>query len=312
MAVENEDIRVHERWSYGLAHAVLIYLVALLLTIPAFMVTYPLVPELILPIGDGIKIDHFLTFVFWVGIFIIVVRKLQLWIYGFLVALMLVITVTGLTGKYGFGDLYHDYASFVQLLYERSNGGSMAAERLATFQDSETLLKAMDTMHPSVRNYAVESATMNFSGVATSEEEQVLIHSFSVFKEINSHWKYVADPEGVEYIAKASETVEHLSGDCDDHAVLMASAIRAVGGKVRLVRTKAHIYPELFIGDEQAMERAADLIRNELFKQTAHNESLFHHTDADGSIWLNLDYTKKYPGGELMDEQIVGILENVE
>ena len=36
---------------------------------------------------------------------------------------------------------------------------------------------------------------------------------------------------------------------------------------------------------------------------------LYHHTDADGQHWINLDYTRNYPGGELMNEEIVGVLE---
>ncbi len=308
MSKKQNSHAIHERWSYGLAHAVLIYLVALLLAIPAFMITYPLVPELLLPIGNGVKVDHLLTFVAWVGIFVIVVRKLQFWVYSSLVVLMVMVTVTGLTGKYGFVDLYHDYASFVQSLYQRSHNGTMASDKLASFQDANKLREAMDVMHPTVRNFAVKAATKNFAGVAQSEDEQILVQALSIFKEINSNWKYVADPLGAEYIAAASESVEHFSGDCDDHAVLMASSIRAVGAEVRLIRTKAHIYPELLIGDAEVMDRMADLIRNKLFVQTAAGATLFHHTDTDGSIWLNLDYTKKYPGGELMDEQIVGIL----
>jgi hypothetical protein len=168
----------------------------------------------------------------------------------------------------------------------------------------------MDPMNADVRNYAVSAATKNFDGIATDEKEQVLIQSFSVFKEINSKWKYVADPKGQEYIATAAESLEHFSGDCDDHAVLMAAAIKAIGGEVRLIRTRAHIYPELFVGDNQRMQRVEYLIRNKLFKGTVGDQPLFHHTDDDGGIWLNLDYTRKYPGGEIMDEQIIGIIQD--
>lgn len=304
-----EQMPAHERWSYGLAHAVLIYLVALLLTLPAFMIIYPLVPELIIPVHDGIKVDHMITFVGLVGIFIIVVRKLQFWVYGIMLLIMCVITLTSLTGRYGFIDLYQDYALFVRDLYDHGNGTQMGKGRLADFQDSERLELAMDYLDSEVRNFAVMSATKNFLGVATNEQEQSLIQALSVFKEINSKWKYVADPLSEEYIARASESVALLAGDCDDHAVLMASAIRAIGGRVRLIRTKAHIYPELYVGNTEQMARAEYLIRAVLFKKEIGNEPVFHHIDDDGANWLNLDYTRKYPGGEIMDESIVGILQ---
>lgn len=301
----------HEKWSYNLAHAVLIYLVSLLLTLPAFMIIYPLVPELILPISGGIKVDHLLTFVVLVGIFIIVVRRLQLWVYGSLLVVMVGITVTSLVGEYGFVDLYRDYAAFIQDLYEQGSEANMAKGRLADFKDASLLRDAIQPMDPDVRNFAVKAATKNFEGFAADEQEQTLIQSLSIFKEINSRWKYVADPKGQEYIATAAESIEHLSGDCDDHAVLMAASILAIGGDVRLIRTKAHIYPELYVGDLRRMQRVEYLIRSKFFKEHLTNEPLFHHVDDNGDIWLNLDYTRKYPGGEIMDEEIIGIISDI-
>jgi len=37
-------------------------LVALLLAVPLFLILYPFVPELVLPIGKGFRVDHLLTF----------------------------------------------------------------------------------------------------------------------------------------------------------------------------------------------------------------------------------------------------------
>src|SRR6188472_3594881 len=41
---------------YGIAHAVLVYLVALLLTLPLFIIVYPFVPEMVLPVGEGVRL----------------------------------------------------------------------------------------------------------------------------------------------------------------------------------------------------------------------------------------------------------------
>ena len=51
------------------------------------------------------------------------------------------------------------------------------------------------------------------------------------------------------------------------------------------------------------------LIRKQLFTREVGDAPLYHHTDADGQHWINLDYTRNYPGGELMNEEIVGVLE---
>ena len=53
---------------------------------------------------------------------------------------------------------------------------------------------------------------------------------FPFFKEIKSKWQYVPDPKLEEYYAPATETYYHLSGDCDDYSIFMASCILAVGG----------------------------------------------------------------------------------
>jgi hypothetical protein len=59
---------------------------------------------------------------------------------------------------------------------------------------------------------------------------RTLIQCFAVFKEINSRWNYVSDPKDGDYIATASESLSYFSGDCDDHSILMAASVRAIGG----------------------------------------------------------------------------------
>jgi hypothetical protein len=75
------------------------------------------------------------------------------------------------------------------------------------------------------------SKNINYSDYRT------LIQCFAVFKEINSRWNYVSDPKDGDYIATASES-RLFSGDCDDHSILMAASVRAIGGTPRLIHTK--------------------------------------------------------------------------
>jgi len=88
-----------------LAHAVIIYLVALLLTLPLFIILLPFVPELTLPIGEGVRVDHILTFVVILIAFIVLVRRFQIAIYGVLIIGALALTVSSVIGHYTFGNM---------------------------------------------------------------------------------------------------------------------------------------------------------------------------------------------------------------
>lgn len=297
------------RTSDRLAHVVIVYLVALLLSLPLFIILYPYVPHLTLPFGNGVRVDHILMFAVIMVAFIVLVRKFQLVVYGVLIAGLVGLTFTSLIGSYGFSDMYRDYAELLGSLRASAVNTPLAARKLAPFHDAEKLQALVDDPTATVRKEAVRMATANFSEVAKANKEFTLIQSFSVFKEINSRWKYVSDVKGGEYFAPPAESIELMAGDCDDHALLMASCIKAIGGVVRLVRTEGHVYPELLVGDEAQLERAGYLIRKVLFTKEVGDAPLYHHTDADGRHWLNLDYTRPYPGGELMNERIVGILE---
>lgn len=292
----------------GFAHGVIIYLVALLLTLPLFILVYPHLPRWVLPVGHGWRFDHLIALVIILAAFIVLIKRFQLAVYTLLVLGLGGLTITSLTGRYGFRDLYRDYAQFLASLRQNTEPLPMLLQGDGPFAGAEEVRAHIDFRSPTVRAFAVRAATTWFTDVETRSSEATLVQCFSVFKVINSSWKYVSDVKDSEYFASASESAELLAGDCDDHAILMAACIKAIGGEVRLVRTTGHIYPELKVGDAQAMDRAAFLIRESLFRNTARHATLFYHTDLNGDRWMNLDYTRAYPGGEVMDERIKGIL----
>lgn len=292
----------------GLAHGVIIYLVALILTLPLFILVYPHLPRWVLPVGHGWRFDHLIALVVILVAFIILVRRFQLAVYTLLVVGLGSLTVTSLTGRYGFRDVYRDYAQFLGSLRQNTEPLPMMLQGEGPFAGAEEVQSRIDYRSPAVRSFAVRAATTWFTDVDIRSNEATLVQCFSVFKVINSSWRYVSDVKGGEYFATASESADLLAGDCDDHAILMAACIKAIGGEARLVRTTGHIYPELKVGDARAMDRAAYLIREMLFPDTAEHATLFYHTDQNGDRWINLDYTRAYPGGEVMDEVIRGIL----
>lgn len=291
-----------------MAHGVVIYLVALLLALPVFLVVQPYVPVIVIPVGNGWRLDAILTFILLLWILIVLVRRFQLAVYTVLVLAVAGITVTALTGRYGFKDVYRDYALFLASLRDNTRPLPQLLQQPGPFKDAEVLRARIDYQTPAVRSFAVRSATRWFGDVPIKEGEYTLVQAFSVFKVINSSWTYVSDVKGGEYFAYASESTELLAGDCDDHAILMAACIKAIGGDVRLVRTTGHVYPELRIGDAAAMERAVYLVREVLFRNEARHATIYYHTDAQGDHWINLDYTRDHPGGEVMNEAINGVL----
>jgi len=292
-----------------LAHTVVIYLVSLLGTLPLFIMLYPFVPEIVVPVGAGLKLDHILTFSLLLGALLVLVQRFQVLVYASLIMGMLAITVTTLLGTWSIGDAYRGYADMLATLRISTEQVPMAANRNKPFRDADKLRDLVVGNDPLVRKEAVRMATANFADTPIGADEFTLVQSFSIFKEVNRKWKYVSDVKGAEYFAPPAESIELMAGDCDDHAVLMAALIKSIGGQVRLVRTEGHVYPELRIGDDQRLERAAFLIRKVLFVKEVGDAPLYHHTDADGIHWINMDYTRNYPGGELMNERIIGILD---
>jgi hypothetical protein len=129
-----------------------------------------------------------------------------------------------------------------------------------------------------------------------------------------SNWTYVNDPIGMEYISPASESIMHLTGDCDDYAVLMASLLASIGASSRVILTTNHAYAEVYICNDCSLknylkyinERYTSLI-NKIFGVNE-VQSIYYHKDNSGNIWLNLDWTAKYPGGEFISSEVISVI----
>ncbi len=184
--------------------------------------------------------------------------------------------------------------------------GSFVYTSYSVFYRDRQLVDAIDFKQPAVRNFAVEAVNEFFVKEQKKhmDYERVIIQSLAVFKKINSNWNYVSDPQDDEYFAKASESVKLLAGDCDDYSILMAAAVKSIGGKVRLTFIKGHIYPELLIGKEEDMQKMMPIITDKLFSKEI-DKAINYYQDKEGNIWINLDYTASYPGGSYMGNEVV-------
>jgi hypothetical protein len=180
---------------------------------------------------------------------------------------------------------------------------------LKPFPNKSRVFESVDFLNPKVRNFALFAINKHFTKTPNYVVNRKFIQYFAVFKEINARWNYVNDPKGQEYFASGSESLLYFSGDCDDHAILMCSAIKSIGGSMRLIHTGKHMYPELLIGTEKDLEIATYLISSELFTKQSKGKTMYFHRDERGKIWLNLDYTARYPGGPFLGEEVLSILD---
>ena len=157
-----------------------------------------------------------------------------------------------------------------------------------------------------VRNYAISQTRGSSSYSLERRDSKYFYQSFMLFNSIVRKWNYVSDPENEEYFAYASETLNHFSGDCDDYSIFMATCLKSIGRKVRLIHTSGHLYPELFIGDNYKNIQEAVNVIKKLYKEDI--SAAHFHQDKNGDYWINLDYTRNHPGGKFLKPDILEII----
>ena len=284
--------------------SVVIFLLNILIAIPTFLILHQNLIEL-----DWIyNLDRILLFILLLVVIQLILRMLKT-IIIICIALYLVALIYGtLFGNYGFYRVFEDYRFMIYAMSEDPYPQDLIVAKLLPFPNKSKIIKSVDFTNPKVRNFALYATTKHFRDVKGFNQNRKMIQCFAVFKEIRNNWNYVNDPKGREYIAYASESLQHFSGDCDDHAVLMAACIKAIGGTPRIIHTGGHLYPEMLIGNKSDLETAIYLIKEVLFVNESKDKDIHYHIDERGNIWLNLDYTAKYPGGPFMKEEILGAL----
>lgn len=162
-------------------------------------------------------------------------------------------------------------------------------------QNIEMLQEACDYNLPYTKMFANQLA-------GRSQGEFSIEQVCEIFDYCYKKWRYVNDPKGQDYIARASETISaSLTGDCDDFAVLMASCILACGGDACIVYAEGsngcHAYPEVDINSFRS-HKDISYIQNVISnKFSSYSPGLPNVRESDGHIWLNLDWQAAYPGG---------------
>lgn len=128
-----------------------------------------------------------------------------------------------------------------------------------------------------------------------------------IFSYCYNKWRYVNDPKGQEYVARASESIAaSLTGDCDDYAVLIAACVVACGGDARIVLARGanggHAYTEADINSFS--NKDISYISQTISERfAAYNSGSPNIQQSGNHQWLNLDWQAAYPGGPLFDAQ---------
>ena len=294
-----EHLTVKKPWD-----SIIIFVLNVLIAVPLFLIMHQNIIDPEWPYAID-RILLFIALIVLIQLFLRLLRKviiICIFLYVFSLA------YGSIFGNYGFGRVYEDYRAMVYAMADDPNPQDIIISKLLPFPNKSKILRAIEYDNPKVRNFAVMAVAKHFPESKKYGEYRTLVQCFAVFQEINSRWNYIDDPKGRDYIATASESLPYLSGDCDDHAILMAACVRAIGGTPRLIHTTGHIYPEILVGRKRDLEGINYLIKKVLFPKESKDRELHYHIDEYGQVWLNLDYTAKYPGGPFMSEEILGAL----
>jgi len=283
---------------------VIIFVLNILIAIPVFIIIH----QNIIDPNWYFQIDRILLFVLIVAVIQLVLRLLRTIIIVCIALYLIALGYGSVFGDYGFNSVVEDYNYMIYSMSDSPNPQDLIISKLLPFPNKSKILAAVEYENPKVRNFAIMATNKDFKNIRGYAKYRTVIQCFAVFKEINSRWNYVSDPKGRDYIAQATESLEYLSGDCDDHSVLMAACVKSIGGTPRLIHTGGHIYPEILIGDKNDLETINYLIKKVLFVRESKDKQIHYHIDERGQIWLNLDYTATYPGGPFMSEEILGAL----
>lgn len=294
-----EKFRIKSPWDL-----IIIFVLNILITIPVFIIAH----QNFITLDWAHHIDRILLFLIILTVFQLLLRALRRVTLISVILYVIMLLYGTLSGKYGFRSIFEDYRSMIYTMNDNPYPQDIIITKLLPFPNKSKIIDAVEYQNPKIRNFAIIAINENFMDIKGYHDYSTIVQAFAVFKEINSRWNYVSDPKGHDYIAKATESVQYLSGDCDDHSIFMAACIKSIGGTMRLIHTKGHIYPELLIGSKIDLERINYAIKKDLFPTESKHKSINYHIDERGKIWLNLDYTAKYPGGPFMNEEILGAL----
>lgn len=265
------------------------YLIVVALSIPTSMIIGRWMPEFILPIGDGFSLHGILS-----GL--CAYFLLHLILYPF----RSIINVIGIAG-------------LILTLFLFWKGDLTKEEFISLFDKGTSAITQNEIMGRSMSNeVGIRKALKDDAGLDEFVESKsnennhlslidpTIVKSFDVFRELSQpNWHYINDPPNRELFRPVRETIKTHSGDCDDYAICLAACMKHCGACARIVSTRGHLYPQLYVGHPKDKEKIEQAIR--MMFPTARNRKIHFSADAD-KLWLNMDYSAPHPGGEFKSD----------
>jgi hypothetical protein len=190
------------------------------------------------------------------------------------------------SGREAVREVIEDLAGTAQWRPATSDDEAFVRARIAP-----GLVAAWDPQDPTTRNLAVRLAAQH---QGTFRVEQVA----AIWDHVHGRWRYVNDPRGNEYFARASESIaNNFSGDCDDYAVTLASMVGAIGGRTRVVVMESprggHAYTEVCLEDPPVT--VGQKLARYYHRSAA--GTIHYRTSQDCPVWMTLDWNASVPGG---------------
>lgn len=251
-----------------------------------------------------------IALIFTISLYVLLLKFRRI-AFAFMIIMLLKMGYNQFFNKKGltYKKALRGYVALVGDMFENNPNLIKDIENAVVLSVESDIISSVDYNNPKVKQFSNKASIAHFT-----EGEDKLYHQygdiiryFSVFKTINKEWKYVSDPADTEHFAKASESLTSMAGDCDDYSILMASCIKAVGGQSRIVWVKGHAFPVVLVAsDKYEFKLKVKPLLKELFTDVYGNK--FGVIQNEEGIWLNFDYTKKYPGGPFLQKDIIKLI----
>jgi len=137
----------------------------------------------------------------------------------------------------------------------------------------------IDYQNEKVRNRAANIASVN-------QGSYNLLQVFDIYDWISENIAYVSDPNSMESVYHPSETLKSGAGDCDDHAVLLASMLESIGGTAEVLVNYGcgHAYARVLVAvDDEGFEKVQNIVKQR------YGEYAMTYWEENGKYWLVLD-----------------------
>jgi hypothetical protein len=143
--------------------------------------------------------------------------------------------------------------------------------------------RIMNSNDPAVFAKASEIAA-NYSGVYNIHQ------AAAAFDYVFENVAYVNDPAGRDYWASPNETLQKMTGDCEDHAILLAALITAMGGNARFHMENDHAFLSVYVGmvDMASIQSALERYYNTPLKVACFQDKSGYWLAADSTASMYL------------------------